>query len=84
MVGYGTIKTRRETPFKDWRKEVDGKLDNDHHQLRQHERELTTSAEFQRVILRALKGILLHEADGNSTDELRKISIEIDTFLINR
>ena len=91
MVGYGTLKMRRDEPQSEWRKSVDArlavaeeKLGNDYHDLRRLIRESESRSEFEKVALKALKGIVLHEITGDHLEDMQKISTEIDNFLIER
>ena len=90
-VGYGTVKMRREEPGKEWRKAVDvrlgvaeEKLGNDYRDLRQLKKESEARLEFEKVALKALRGIVLHEITGDHIEDMHKISKEIDNFLIER
>jgi hypothetical protein len=91
LVGYGTIKARRDAPDKEWRDDlalwrarVDEKLDNDNHSIKRFDRQLETNEEFQRIVLRSLKDILSNLSSGNHAEEMRQTNNEIDKFLIER
>jgi hypothetical protein len=88
LVGYGTLKARRDAPDKAWRDDlaiwrirVDEKLDNDNHKIKNFERLFEKNEDFQRITLRTLKGVLRPFSTEEDKD---KISKEIDDFLIER
>ena len=60
-----------------WRKEVDGKLDNDN--LR-----LEAIAEDNRVTQEALLALLDHGLDGNNIEQMQDAKKALHTHLINR
>lgn len=60
-----------------WRKEVDGKLDNDNVRLE-------AIAEDNRVTQRALLALLDHGIDGNNIKQMQDAKEDLRTHLINR
>ena len=60
-----------------WRKEVDGKLDNDNARL-------DAIAEDNRVTQRALLALLDHGIDGNNIKQMQDAKEDLRTHLINR
>ena len=96
IVGYGTIKQRKADPdtkrwedWDNWRRNtderlltIDGKLDNDNRRFKKVEKEAEDNREFQRIMLKSMKGIIA--AAGPANEEMRRVSEEIDEFLIKR
>lgn len=60
-----------------WRKEVDGKLNNDHARLE-------AIADDNRVTQRALIALLDHGIDGNNIKQMQDAKTDLQTHLINR
>lgn len=60
-----------------WKKEVDGKLDNDNVRLE-------AIAEDNRVTQRALLALLDHGIDGNNIQQMQAAKEDLRTHLINR
>lgn len=97
-VALGTIKQRKNEPnekrwteLTDWRLEVDEhflsvdkKLDSDNRRLKRMDDEHAQNRDFQRIMLKSMKGIIDASSTGNPNDAMRQISAEIDEFLIKR
>ena len=98
LVGYGTLQQRKKEPgekrwteWGNWRKDVDerllsvaAKLDNDNRRLKKMDEESTENREFQRLMLKSMKGIITASSSSPGNEEMRHISAEIDEFLIKR
>lgn len=98
LVGYSTLRQRKNAPgekrladWESWRTQinehllsVDRKLDNDYRRLMQMDEQAIESREFQRIMLRSMKGILDISACDSANEGIRRISAEIDDFLIRR
>jgi hypothetical protein len=76
--------TERWGKLEAWQKSVNDKLDADKRTLDKHGRAIDDSEDFQRIMLRSVKGILEHLESGNHSEEMRKIVRQIDEFLIER
>ena len=74
---------RRLNSLEAWRPEVDAKLDRDNKKIKGFEDTDAKNEEFQRVALRALKGLVDAVTKTGDTDA-KNISNEIDEFLIGR
>lgn len=97
IVGYGTIKQRKEAPNEErwkeydiWRRKVDErllsvdeKLDNDNRKLKKVDIEQVQNQEFQRLVLKCMKGIIA-ASPSVTTDEMKRVSSDIDDFLLHR
>ena len=91
IIGAGTLKQRRDAPHQQrlealeaWRREVDEKLDRDNKKIKSFEDEFEKNDEFQRVALKALKGLVEAVTKSGGEAEAMNISREIDEFLIKR
>jgi hypothetical protein len=92
IVGYGTIKQRRNEPHEihlkelaAWQASVDAKLDNDKRALNKLQREMDEYSGFQQITLKSLKGVIGYLAIANPGDKhFTDIIAEIDEFLIKR
>lgn len=94
LVGYTTLKQRKNEPgqkrwaeWEKWRNDinehlrlVDNKLEHDNRRLKRMDEESVDNQAFQRIMLKSMKGIL----DASSDESMRRISAEIDEFLIRR
>lgn len=76
-------KTSPGEEMKNWRKETDGKLDNDHRRLNHLEKDYEKMSEYDRLILRSFKGLLNHLSTGNHTDTMKELIKTIDEYLID-
>ena len=63
--------------LEEWRKEVDGKLNNDNARL-------DAIVEDNRITQRALLALLDHGIDGNNIQQMRDAKEDLRTHLINR
>lgn len=61
----------------EWRRDVDGKLDNDNKRIKSLE-------DGNRVVCKALMALLSHEINGNSNDKLQKALSDLNDYLIER
>ena len=61
----------------EWRRDVDGKLDNDNKRIMSLE-------DGNRVVCKALMALLSHEINGNSNDKLQKALSDLNNYLIER
>ena len=93
IIGAGTLRQRRDAPHRQrlealeaWRREVDEKLDRDNKKIKCLEDDFEKNDEFQRVALKALKGLVeaVAKSGGGVGVEAGNISREIDEFLIKR
>jgi hypothetical protein len=91
VVGYGTIKQRKDAPnekrwagYEEWKAHVDECLNHDNRKIGHFEREFDKSDDFQRIMLRSIKGVLDHLASGNHGEDMKEIIKQIDTFLIDK
>jgi hypothetical protein len=90
-VGIGTLRQRANEPnekrwreIEEWKDEVDDKLGRDYRVLNRVENQMDRRQDFEHIMLASMKGILSHLAEGNHDDQLRKISRDIDDYLLNR
>jgi hypothetical protein len=68
---------KRLAELEAWRRDVDGKLNNDNDRLESLD-------EGSRVTQRALLALLDHGIDGNNIDQMRHAKEELQNHLINR
>lgn len=66
----------RLAALEEWRKDVDGKLNNDKQALEEIH-------EGTRVTQRALLALLAHGIDGNNVERMEKAKEELENLLIN-
>lgn len=90
-VGIGTLRQRANEPYErrwaeltEWKNEVDDKLARDYRSLNQVEKQMYQRYDFEHLMLASMKGILSHLAEGNHDDQLKKISQDIDEYLLGR
>ena len=91
VIGVGTLRQRRDAPhqqrleaLESWRREVDEKLDRDNKKIKSFEDDFMKNDEFQRVALKALKGLVEAVTKSGGDAGTQNISREIDEFLIKR
>ena len=91
LSAYKAYKAQKNVPnekrwedFETWKKDVDRKLDHDNRKIQDFERTISTLDQFQRVLLKAIKGILTTQKTDEYADEIRQIGREIDIFLIEK
>jgi hypothetical protein len=90
-VGIGTLRQRANEPnekrwkeFEEWKNAVDDKLGRDYRVLNRVDKQMDRRQDFEHIMLSCMKGILSHLAEGNHSDQMRKISKDIDDYLLNR
>lgn len=91
VVGIGTLRQRANEPnerrwaeLDEWKKAVDEKLGRDYRSINRVEKQMTHRQGFERIMLASMKGILNHLAEGNHSDMMKKISCDIDEYLLSR
>jgi hypothetical protein len=91
LVGVGTLRQRvnepserRWTEFFEWKKEVDEKLGRDYRAINRAEQQIERHHGFEHIVLVSMKGLLNHLAEGNHAVEMKKISNDIDAYLLTR
>ena len=74
-----TIKEWRKPGMSEaeWRREVDGKLDNDN-------KRIASLEEGNKVVCKALIAMLSHEINGNSKEKLQEALSGLQNYLIER
>jgi hypothetical protein len=89
-VGIGTLRQRANEPnekrwkeYYEWKSEVDEKLGRDYRALNRVEDQMDGRHDFERIMLSCMKGILSHLAEGNHSEQMKKISHDIDDYLLN-
>jgi hypothetical protein len=90
-VGISTLRQRANEPnekrweeYEKWKAEVDDKLGRDYRALNRVENQMGHRHDFEHIMLSCMKGILSHLAEGNHSDQMKKISQDIDEYLLNR
>ena len=88
-IGIGTLRQRASEPterrikaLEDWKKDTDSKLRNDFDEIKDMKKQSRNMAEFQRVTLLSVKGILAHLTKDNQDERLQGLDLEIEKFLI--
>ena len=91
LSAYRAYRERKNSPAEKrweelghWQKEVDRKLANDNESIKMIERGLATLDAFQRLLLKATKGMLHLSRGDNAAEEAERIEGEIDRFLIEK
>ena len=91
IIGVGTLKQRRNEPneqrfaaLETWKIEVDAKLDRDNRKIKSFDDAFEVNNAFQRVALKALKGLVEAVTKSGGEADARGISQEIDEFLLRR
>jgi subtilisin-like proprotein convertase family protein len=80
----GNVLFLPEGQLEEWKDEVDDKLGRDYRVLNRVDKQMDRRQDFEHIMLASMKGILSHLAEGNHDDQLRKISRDIDDYLLNR
>jgi hypothetical protein len=90
-VGYGTIKQRRDEPtlqkwadMEEWQAHVNEALASDNQRLKRFEKHATAGADFEKVMLKAVRAMLTPLSEGNHGAEMKAMSTRIDEYLIER
>ena len=87
------LKNRREqkqiansplTKLQDDVSKINDKLEKDKSRLDEHEKQLMSMGQENKIMLRGVRALLSHEINGNSDDKLRASLSEIDDYLIAR
>jgi hypothetical protein len=90
-VGIGTLCQRANEPneqrwkeYEKWKDDVDDKPGRDYRALNRVDKQMSGRHDFEHIMLSCMKGIISHLAEGNHTDQMKKIAQDIDEYLLNR
>ena len=90
-IGIGTLRQRANEPnerrwrqFDEWKDTVNQKLNRDYRVLNGIGDQMDRREEFECISLASTKGILSHLMKGNNTDQMRKLSEDIDAYLLKQ
>ena len=90
-IGAGTLRQRATEPterrlikLEQRADDADKKFANDMYHIGEIEKYSARRNQFEEVTMRGLKVIIEHLADGNHSGDLKKISEEIDHYLISQ
>ena len=75
-------KTSPGAALDEWKKAVDNKLDNDLRRLNAVERNFERIEQHEVIMLRSMKGILEHLREGNHSNNMKELGVQIDEFML--